>query len=129
MKKIAAILFIGTLSIASCETKKTEQTESPVSYPTLMLKAQKADVSVEYPTTLEGEQTVEIRSKVDGYIEQVYVEEGSAVVKGQALFKIDANSYLQEVTIKKPQFLPPKPVWKQPLFKPKEHRLWLKRKL
>lgn len=101
MKKIAAILFIGTLSIVSCETKKTEQTESPVSYPTLTIKAQKADVSVEYPTTLEGEQTVEIRSKVDGYIEQVYVEEGSAVAKGQALFKIDANSYLQEVNNKK----------------------------
>ncbi|WP_428228404.1 efflux RND transporter periplasmic adaptor subunit [Flavobacterium sp.] len=101
MKKIIAILFIGTLSIISCNTKTTEQTESPKAYPTLTLKAQKASVSVEYPTTLEGEQTVEIRSKVDGYIEQVYVEEGSAVAKGQALFKIDANSYLQEVNNKK----------------------------
>jgi membrane fusion protein, multidrug efflux system len=101
MKKIIAILFTGTLLMVSCETKKTAQTESPASYPTLTLKAQKANVSVEYPTTLEGEQTVEIRSKVDGYIEQVYVEEGSAVAKGQALFKIDANSYLQEVNNKK----------------------------
>lgn len=101
MKKIIAILFAGTLLIVSCETKKTEQAETPVSYPTLTLKTQKADVSVEYPTILEGEQTVEIRSKVDGYIEQVYVEEGSAVAKGQALFKIDANSYLQEVNNKK----------------------------
>jgi membrane fusion protein (multidrug efflux system) len=101
MKKIAAILFIGTLSIVSCETKKTVQAETPAAYPTLTLKSQKADVSVEYPTTLEGEQTVEIRSKVDGYIEQVYVEEGSAVAKGQALFKIDANSYLQEVNNRK----------------------------
>jgi len=101
MKKIAAFLFIGTLSIVSCENKKTVPTESPAAYPTLTLKTQKANVSVEYPTTLEGEQTVEIRSKVDGYIEQVYVEEGSAVAKGQALFKIDANSYLQEVNNRK----------------------------
>jgi membrane fusion protein (multidrug efflux system) len=101
MKKIIAILFIGTLFIVSCNTKDTPQTESPTAYPTLTLKAQKADVSVEYPTTLEGEQTVEIRSKIDGYIEQVYVEEGSAVAKGQPLFKIDANSYLQEVNNKK----------------------------
>lgn len=101
MKKRIAILITGTLIIVSCNNKNTIQTESPTTYPTLTLKAQKAAVSVEYPTTLEGEQTVEIRSKVDGYIEQVYVEEGSAVAKGQALFKIDANSYLQEVNNKK----------------------------
>ncbi|MFH6993749.1 efflux RND transporter periplasmic adaptor subunit [Flavobacterium sp. FlaQc-48] len=101
MKKIIAILFAGTLLIVSCNTKNTEQAEQPKEYPILTLKAQNASVSVEYPTTLEGEQTVEIRSKIDGYIEKVYVEEGSAVAKGQALFKIDANSYLQEVNNKK----------------------------
>lgn len=101
MKKIIAIFLTGTLLILSCNKKNQEQPESPAAYPTLTLKRQKADVSVEYPTTLEGEQTVEIRSKIDGYIEQVYVEEGSAVAKGQPLFKIDANSYLQEVNNKK----------------------------
>ena len=101
MKKITALLFIGTLLIVSCNKKNAAPTESPAVYPTLTLKTQKANVSVEYPTTLEGEQTVEIRSKIDGYIEQVYVEEGSAVAKGQALFKIDANSYLQDVNNKK----------------------------
>lgn len=101
MKKTIAILIIGSLFIVSCNSKNAEQTESPTEYPTLTIKTQKADVSIEFPTTLEGEQTVEIRSKVDGYIEQVYVEEGSAVAKGQSLFKIDANSYLQEVNNKK----------------------------
>lgn len=101
MKKIIAIFLTGTLLIVSCNKKTPEQPENLVAYPTLTLKKQKADVSVEYPTTLEGEQTVEIRSKIDGYIEQVYVEEGSAVTKGQPLFKIDANSYLQEVNNKK----------------------------
>lgn len=101
MKKVIAILFIGTLLMVSCNTKNTEQTESLSEYPTLKLSPQRANVSIEYPTTLEGEQTVEIRSKIDGYVERVYVEEGSAVVKGQTLFKIDANSYLQEVNNKK----------------------------
>ncbi|MDN3673205.1 efflux RND transporter periplasmic adaptor subunit [Flavobacterium branchiarum] len=101
MKKTIAILFIGALSIVSCDTKKTEQAESPKEYPILRLQPQNGNVSVEYPTTLEGEQTVEIRSKIDGYIEQVYVEEGSVVAKGQPLFKIDANSYLQEVNNKR----------------------------
>lgn len=101
MKKIITIFLLGTLTIVSCKEKNTKQTESAATYPTLTLKSQKTEVSVAYPTTLEGEQTVEIRSKVDGYIERVYVEEGAIVTKGQSLFKIDANSYLQEVNNKK----------------------------
>ncbi|UZJ63404.1 efflux RND transporter periplasmic adaptor subunit [Sphingobacterium sp. KU25419] len=67
----------------------------------LTLGAQKADLYVEYPATLEGIQTVEIRSKIDGYIEEVFVEEGSLVKIGQKLFKIDANRFVQDVNQRK----------------------------
>jgi membrane fusion protein (multidrug efflux system) len=98
---LLTVLIIGTISLISCENKKTKQTAPLPKYPVLTLSPQKANVAVEYPTTLEGEQTVAIRSKIDGYIEKVYVEEGSTVTKGQPLFKIDDNSYLQEVNHKK----------------------------
>lgn len=94
-------LFWGAVCFSSCKpAKSTEQQESPKEYPVIQLEPQQANLSAEYPATLLGEQTVEIRSKVDGYIEQVYVEEGTAVVKGQPLFKIDANSFQQEVNHK-----------------------------
>ena len=94
-------LFWSAVCFSSCKpAKSTEQQESPKEYPVLQLQPQQANLSAEYPATLLGEQTVEIRSKVDGYIEQVYVEEGTAVSKGQPLFKIDANSFQQEVNNK-----------------------------
>ena len=101
MKKMMTLLFAGTMAMVSCETKKTEQTEPPKGYPVMTLQPQQAIATAEYPTILEGEQTVDIRSKIDGYIEKVYVEEGAIVAKGQRLFKIDDNSYLQEVNHKK----------------------------
>ncbi|MBB5634775.1 membrane fusion protein (multidrug efflux system) [Pedobacter cryoconitis] len=89
------------LILSSCgNSKSPDQQESIQEFPVLSLTPQKAALFEEYPTTLQGEQTVEIRSKVDGYIEQVYVSEGTIVHKGQPLFKIDANSFQQEMNNK-----------------------------
>src|SRR5690606_13785444 len=43
------------------------------------------------PTTLQGQQTVDIRPKISGYIEEILVDEGAQVKKGQVLFRIFAN--------------------------------------
>ncbi|AOM79751.1 efflux RND transporter periplasmic adaptor subunit [Pedobacter steynii] len=98
--KTEVLLYPLLLSIlmTACKPNQNQgQQEEVQEFPTLLLEARKTALSVEYPATLQGEQTVEIRSKVDGYIEQVYVNEGAQVRKGQPLFKIDANSYQQEV--------------------------------
>lgn len=87
-----------TVVLTSCKPAQNQgQQTEPQEFPTLVLTPQQTTLSVEYPATLQGEQTVEIRSKVDGYVEQVYVNEGTHVRKGQPLFKIDANSYQQDV--------------------------------
>src|SRR4030095_11229676 len=46
---------------------------------------------------IQGQQNIEIRSKIDGYIENIYVDEGATVKKGQLLFRISAPQYEQEV--------------------------------
>ncbi len=50
-----------------------------------------------FPATLEGEQTVEIRPRVAGYIEKIFVDEGDYVKKGQLLFQINANDIRAQV--------------------------------
>lgn len=95
------LLYFLLTGLIACESKKGSPTIEIATYPVLTLKAQKADLFVEYPTTLEGLQTVEIRSKIDGYIEEVYVKEGSQVQIGQKLFKIDANRFVQDVNQRK----------------------------
>jgi membrane fusion protein (multidrug efflux system) len=51
----------------------------------------------EYPANLQGQQNIEIRPKIDGYIEKIFIDEGATVKKGQLLFKINAPQYEQEV--------------------------------
>ena len=46
-----------------------------------------------YPATIQGEQDIEIRPKVDGYIEKIFVDEGAVVHKGQPLFQLRNPQY------------------------------------
>src|SRR5665648_52951 len=60
-------------------------------YPVIVVKPQSTQLFKDYPTKLQGQQTVEIRSKITGYIEQMLVDEGAFVKKGQVLFRLNAN--------------------------------------
>lgn len=51
----------------------------------------------DFPTTLQGEQTVEIRPRIAGYIEEILVDEGDHVKKGQTLFRLNANDIQAQV--------------------------------
>lgn len=102
MKKNTIYLLLALAVFwTSCTTKAPNNTNNLPTYPTLSVSAQKTVLFNEYPTTLEGLETVEIRSKIDGYIEEVYIEEGSIVQAGQKLFKIDNNRFVQEVQQRK----------------------------
>ncbi len=60
-------------------------------YPVIAIKTQSTTLFKDYPTKLQGQQTVEIRSRITGYIEQIFVDEGAFVKKGQVLFRLNAN--------------------------------------
>ncbi|PQA58786.1 efflux RND transporter periplasmic adaptor subunit [Siphonobacter curvatus] len=84
--------------------KKDEQKQgaqqapaAPKEYPVITVAAQPTDVYTDYPATMQGQQNVEIRPKIDGYIDHIYVDEGALVRKGQVLFRISAPQYEQEV--------------------------------
>jgi membrane fusion protein (multidrug efflux system) len=66
-------------------------------YPVLTLTPQTTAMYTDYPATIQGQQNVEIRPKIDGYIERIYVDEGATVRQGQLLFQISAPQYEQEV--------------------------------
>ena len=60
-------------------------------YKVTEIKPQSTTLYKEYPAILKGQQTVEIRPKIAGYIEQILVDEGAYVKKGQLLFRINDN--------------------------------------
>lgn len=51
----------------------------------------------EYVTDIQAVQNVEIRARVKGYLEDIYVDEGQTVKKGQPLFRINDEEYKAEL--------------------------------
>jgi membrane fusion protein (multidrug efflux system) len=47
----------------------------------------------EYVTHIEAVRNVEIRARVQGFLDHIYVDEGQAVKKGQPLFSLNAEEY------------------------------------
>jgi membrane fusion protein (multidrug efflux system) len=87
-------LSLGLLSmllLASCG-KKQEVKDVVPAYETMTLSKQNAELELSYPVTIKGEEDVEIRPRVEGFIKEIFVDEGSVVKKGQLLFTIDAPS-------------------------------------
>ncbi|WP_074487745.1 efflux RND transporter periplasmic adaptor subunit [Mucilaginibacter polytrichastri] len=71
--------------------------QPPASYQVFTVSPQSATLNNDYPATLQGEQNIEIRPKVDGFVDKIYIDEGSVVKKGQLLFRLSAPQYQQDV--------------------------------
>jgi len=105
MRKVTTLFFsmsIGML-LASCgnndDAKKAAAAAAagPQAYPVFAVKSQTTELNSDYPATIEGIQNIDIRPKVDGFIDKILVDEGAVVKKGQLLFTIMAPQYEQEV--------------------------------
>lgn len=103
MKKAAqgiGILFFGSLLVSCGNSQdKAAQAGPPQvqAYPVMTVDVQTVSLETDYPATLEGIQNIDIRPKVDGFIEKIHVDEGAVVKKGQLLFVINAPQYEQQV--------------------------------
>jgi len=97
-----AILGIVVLALSSCNSSEKPKMAHKAS-PFQVQKVEKGDVTIykEYAANIEGEQNVEIRSKVDGFIEKIYIDEGATVKKGQLLFKLSAETLNQQLNAAK----------------------------
>ena len=106
MKKIISksLLVIGGACLITACGSKASQGMGGKQAPQLTVAAlSTADASVfnQFPSTLKGNKDAEIRPKVGGYIEELKVDEGSVVKKGQVLFTIDRVAYQEAVTTAK----------------------------
>ncbi|MBN1924421.1 MAG: efflux RND transporter periplasmic adaptor subunit [Prolixibacteraceae bacterium] len=86
------LLVFVAVSCTNSQGENRSDVEQPVGeYEVIELEPQSATLYKGYPTTLEGLQTVEIRPKIAGYIDEILVDEGAYVKKGQVLFRLFAN--------------------------------------
>ena len=95
-------IFTLSVLLFACGNKQQQpgggfDTNAPA--PTLKvmtLQPRSVTLNMEYPASIQGQQNIEIRPKVDGFVEKIYVDEGSIVKKGQLLFKINNPQYAQD---------------------------------
>ncbi len=101
MKLLWFLVCSSLLFISSCSNKEQRAGGAPhnavKSYPVLTITLHTATLYTDYPATIQGQQNIEIRPKIDGYVEKIYVDEGATVKKGQPLFQISAPQYEQDV--------------------------------
>lgn len=95
-------LTLASLSFFSCKKQEEAKKElPPMPYKVIEIQNTNTTLTAEYPVTLEGITDIEIRAKVDGYIQKIFVDEGQEVRKGQPLFKLETQSLTQDASAAK----------------------------
>lgn len=86
---LACIVAVAGCSAGNANLKKEEIPVLPV----IQLQSTDTDLHRGYVADIQAVQNVEIRSKVQGYLEKIFVDEGKVVAKGQPLFKLNDQQF------------------------------------
>lgn len=91
-----SFVILGTALLSSCGNKQQGQQgpPPPVSVTTQAVTKQAVTEKLNFPGKITGLREVELRASVNGYITDIYFQEGAVVSKGQKLYEIDRTQYL-----------------------------------
>ncbi|MEM7121062.1 MAG: efflux RND transporter periplasmic adaptor subunit [Pseudomonadota bacterium] len=103
MKSLLVLLIAGagiwlmSLPLAAQDQSQSQQDlpKVTVAYPTTMDIAD----AITFTGTVAASQSVDLVARVEGYLEQVYFEDGSFVEEGQLLFTIEPDQYEQNLLL------------------------------
>lgn len=87
---VAAVIIAGIFIIALWPE---EQEEYIPTVTTMPVTTKDVEIYGEYPGSIRAQQFVEVRARVEGYLEKMLFEEGTHVEKDQVLFIIDPRQY------------------------------------
>jgi RND family efflux transporter MFP subunit len=98
MKTHAICAAVALLVLASCERKDVSEN---VAVPVTVATPRTAEVTdyMDFTGTVGAVQSVNIVARVEGYLEAIYVQDGSSVSKGTPLFKIQQQQYIDDVKL------------------------------
>lgn len=93
-----ALLLPAVLSGCSGKGAAAGQETAPAAeLPVMTMDTTSAMTTNEYAALLEGKVNVDVRTQVDGYLDKIFVDEGSFVKAGQPLFQINALPYTEQL--------------------------------
>ncbi len=99
MRITSSVILLTVFFISSCKLEKAggPTAEMPREYEVTTLDPVTVTIHQDFPATIEGQQVIEIRPMISGYLQDIFVNEGDHVKKGQLLFKIRNPMYEQQV--------------------------------
>ena len=103
MLYLAGIVFT-TVSCSEGNGKNKKNAEI-LEVPVFTLSPKSIEVPQTYVCDLQAIQFVEVRSKVEGFVEKIYVDEGQSVKKGQPLFQLSSAEYNELVNSAKAKLM------------------------
>ncbi|MCI0919983.1 efflux RND transporter periplasmic adaptor subunit [Sphingobacterium rhinopitheci] len=88
-------LLGGTLIFASCTDSKgvAKSEEQLKAVPVVQLVQMDTVIYKEYIADIQSQKNVELRSRLTGFLNKIYIDEGAFVKKGQILFALNDEEY------------------------------------
>tara|TARA_B100000809_G_scaffold35204_1_gene30946 strand:+ start:2796 stop:3968 length:1173 start_codon:yes stop_codon:yes gene_type:complete len=96
---IYAFVF-SALFLASCKEKQEVKTTIQ-KLQVFEVKPQTVPVYKEFVGQIYGKSDIPIRARVEGFLDKIHFKEGGRVEKGQLLYSVDPEPYMQDVTSQK----------------------------
>ena len=96
MKNLMQGIWILSL-VTACSSSETKQIQAPEHFPTTSPIVIDTTLSTDYVAEINAVQNVEIRARVKGYLDKIYIDEGKYVQQGQLLFSINNPDLSEEV--------------------------------
>lgn len=85
-------MSVCLLTLGACKKKEEQAQTPPPELAVITIATEDATLESGFPTSLRGENDVEIRPQIQGFLTKVCVHEGQRVSRGQVLFEIDQVS-------------------------------------
>lgn len=98
--KIFFLMSLAIVTLNACTHSHSEEKQSDVFLVTQAIVVDTATYT-DYVANIQALQNVEIRARLKGYLEKIYVDEGQTVSKGQVLFSINSKEYNDELAMAK----------------------------
>ena len=88
---LALLLATGGVLLPSCKGNEgqAQQGQAAPALSVMTISTSDTELETAFPCTLEGDNDVEIRPQITGFLTKVHVDDGQYVNKGQVLFTVD----------------------------------------
>jgi membrane fusion protein (multidrug efflux system) len=98
MIKQFSIALLAFILVSCAKTNKQSSIENLPEIPVYKVIKTNSIIHNKLVARIKAQKNVEIRSRIKGYIEEILVDEGKEVKKGQALFKLSSPDYMADAT-------------------------------